>query len=112
MDTEQIREQLQTLKAELIDKHNRISRHTRHRDEPLPQDFAEQATELENQEVLVALDREVTEELRRIERALMRIESGEYAYCVQCGEEIPSARLQALPTTDSCVRCAAAAEQR
>ena len=111
MDIDKIRQELQERKTTLLDKQNRISRHTRHREEPLPQDFAEQATELENQEVLVALDREVTDELRKIERALKRIESDEYELCVICGEEIPEARLQAIPTTDRCVACATKAEK-
>jgi DnaK suppressor protein len=111
VDLDKIRQELQERKAALLDKQNRISRHTRHREEPLPQDFAEQATELENQEVLVALDREVTDELRKIERAMIRIEADEYAFCVICGEEIPEARLQAIPTTDRCVECAAQAEK-
>jgi DnaK suppressor protein len=107
-----IKQQLVERRAELLDKQKRLARHTRHREEPLPQDFAEQAVELENQEVLEALDREVTDELRKLARALQRVESGEYPYCSVCGEEIPDQRLKALPTTDACVRCAAAAERR
>lgn len=99
-------------KEELLERHSRIARKTRHRDEPLPQDFAEQAVELENQELLEALDAEVAEELRQIGRALQRIDSGEYASCTSCGEDIPPARLRALPTTSLCVDCATEAERR
>jgi len=103
---------LLTRRGELLERHSRIARKTRHRDEPLPQDFAEQAVELENQELLEALDVEVAEELRQIARALQRIESGDYASCTSCGEDIPAARLRALPTTSLCVDCAAEAERR
>jgi DnaK suppressor protein len=99
-------------KHELLERHDRITRKTRHRDEPLPQDFAEQAVELENQELLEALDVEVAEELRQIQRALLRIEAGEYANCTSCGDNIPPARLEALPTTSLCVDCATEAERR
>ncbi|HTO58476.1 MAG TPA: TraR/DksA family transcriptional regulator [Pseudomonadales bacterium] len=109
---DQIKQTLLARKHELLERHSRISRKTRHRDEPLPQDFAEQAVELENQELLEALDVEVAEELRQIQRALLRIESGEYDYCTGCGENIPPARLQALPTTSLCVDCATEAERR
>ena len=112
MNQDQIKQMLLARKDELLQRHDRIARKTRHRDEPLPQDFAEQATELENQEVLEALDAEVAEELRQITRALHRIESGEYASCTSCGVDIPSARLQALPTTHLCVDCATEAERR
>ncbi len=99
-------------KEELLERHGRIVRKTRHRDEPLPQDFAEQAVELENQEVLEALDFEVADELRSIEHALIRVDAGDYPYCSTCGEEIPAARLKALPTTSLCVDCATEAERR
>lgn len=112
MDHDGIKRALLARKNELLERHSRIARKTRHRDEPLPQDFAEQAVELENQELLEALDAEVAEELRQIQRALARIESGEYAYCTSCGDDIPQARLEALPTTHLCVDCATEAERR
>lgn len=111
MNQDHIKRMLLARKDELLERHNRIARKTRHRDEPLPQDFAEQAIELENQELLEALDVEVAEELRQITRALHRIESGEYASCTSCGVDIPTARLQAMPTTNLCVDCATEAER-
>ena len=112
MNHDRIKQALSARKNELLERHDRIGRKTRHRDEPLPQDFAEQAVELENQEVLEALDVEVAEELRQIERALLRVESGEYSHCTSCGNDIPAARLEALPTTSLCVECATEAERR
>jgi RNA polymerase-binding protein DksA len=112
VDLNRVAASLKARKEELIERQGRISRKTRHRDTPLPQDFAEQAVELENQEVLEALDLEVGEELRQIDQALARIESGDYLYCSSCGDEIPAARLEALPTTRLCVDCATEAERR
>ena len=112
MNPEKARKVLLTRKEELLERHDRISRKTRHRDEPLPQDFAEQAVELENQELLEALDVEVAEELRQIDRALSRLDAGEYALCTNCGNDIPEPRLAALPTTSLCVECATEAERR
>lgn len=43
--------------------------------------------------------------LRDIDAALGRIKSGSYGQCTDCGEAIPPARLAALPTAQSCVRC-------
>ena len=40
-----------------------------------------------------------------IDRALAKIESGTYGVCEQCGEQIPDARLQALPQAALCVAC-------
>ncbi len=45
-------------------------------------------------------------ELQKIEAALERIEAGDYGYCVNCGEEIPKARLDFDPAVASCVDCA------
>jgi DnaK suppressor protein len=112
VDPNNIKQQLERLRMELLDKQKRLARHTRHREEPLPQDFAEQAVELENQEVMEALDREVTDDLRKVARALQRLDADEYLHCSVCGEEIPEGRLKALPTTDRCVSCASEAERR
>jgi RNA polymerase-binding protein DksA len=92
--------------AELQERRERIARHTRHRDEPLPPDFAEQAVELENGETLVALDREVSAEIREIERALRRVADGSYGSCTECGDAIGEERLKALPFAGLCIECA------
>ncbi|SFV24226.1 TraR/DksA family transcriptional regulator [Pseudidiomarina donghaiensis] len=39
--------------------------------------------------------------------ALQRMRSGEYGYCVECGEEISAARLAAKPDVALCVDCQA-----
>jgi RNA polymerase-binding protein DksA len=43
--------------------------------------------------------------LRAIQDALTRLKRGEYGYCERCGEEIPTARLQAMPHATLCVKC-------
>jgi RNA polymerase-binding transcription factor len=40
-----------------------------------------------------------------IEAALARVESGTYGRCTSCGEQIPSARLEAVPAATVCVAC-------
>jgi|SRR5258705_4031439 RNA polymerase-binding transcription factor DksA len=41
-----------------------------------------------------------------IERALRRLDAGEYATCVACRLPIADARLNALPWTRTCIQCA------
>ena len=106
MDLAVIKDQLKARAVELADRQERVARHTRHRDEPLSQDFAEQAVELENGETLVAIDREITAELAQIEQAIRRIEADEYYNCTQCGQPIGKQRLQALPYANTCIDCA------
>lgn len=42
---------------------------------------------------------------RRIDEALQRLERGTYGSCEECDEEIPAARLQALPFATLCLTC-------
>lgn len=69
-------------------------------------DFAEQATERENDEVLSAIEQKDRQELAQINRALGRMELGTYDKCAQCGEAIKLARLTTIPFTELCIRCA------
>jgi len=69
-------------------------------------DFAEQAQERENDEVLSALGAHAAEELAHINRALQRMELGSYDKCSQCGQAIQFARLTAVPFTALCLNCA------
>lgn len=45
-------------------------------------------------------------ELSRIEMALLRVESGEYGYCVNCDEKISEKRMKVNPSTPLCIDCA------
>ena len=46
-------------------------------------------------------------ELTRINAALLRIEEGEFGYCITCGEEIEPQRLALNPSLPQCGKCAA-----
>lgn len=106
MDLSEIRSRLEVRLAELGERRDRVARHTRHRDEPLPPDFADQAVELGNAGTLVALDVELNREIRQIELALRRIDDGTYGSCSKCGSAIGAARLEALPDASLCIACA------
>jgi RNA polymerase-binding transcription factor DksA len=45
--------------------------------------------------------------LEQISSALQRIDNGTYGRCQECRTEIPVERLDAIPYTPHCVRCAA-----
>jgi DnaK suppressor protein len=47
-----------------------------------------------------------TAELSKIDAAFRRLETGEYGYCVKCGEEIGDKRLALDPAAAMCVKCA------
>ncbi len=50
--------------------------------------------------------------LDKIEASLERIEEGTYGRCEECGAKIPKNRLNAIPYTTLCVRCAEQQENR
>lgn len=43
--------------------------------------------------------------LNRIAAALFRLDSGEFGYCLVCGEPISEKRLELDPTVTTCVHC-------
>jgi DnaK suppressor protein len=49
--------------------------------------------------------------LEHTERALAKIEEGTYGLCDACGQQIPAARLRAMPDRALCVSCAATARR-
>ncbi len=70
------------------------------------QDWEELAVEREEDEVLEGLGTSGQEEIAKIKAALGRIEDGEFGYCVKCGDEVPEARLEIVPFTPFCPKCA------
>jgi DnaK suppressor protein len=61
---------------------------------------------LQAQQMAAALLQRNREELSRVDRALRRMEAGEYGLCVRCGEAIAEARLHAVPDAVLCLDCA------
>ena len=104
MDQQQAKQILLELKREVSGRINAIDRDIRH--EGMSADWAEQASERENDEVLESLGNSSEEELVMIKFALQRIEDGSYFQCERCGVDIPNARLELLPFTSHCVNCA------
>lgn len=51
-------------------------------------------------------------ELRQVDAALGRIEEGTYGFCMDCGQDIPAARLQATPSAERCILCQTARERQ
>ena len=61
---------------------------------------------LQDQAMALETERRRTIEIRRIDAALERVESGDYGYCLNCGEEIEPKRLQLDLATPVCIDCA------
>ena len=106
---DRIREQLLQKKRELQQRVDKIKSDLRRDSEPLEADFAEQAVQRENDDVLGALRDTARSEIIQIDRALARIEEGQYGRCTRCGEPIQEKRLEVLPYSDLCMNCASGA---
>ncbi len=65
-------------------------------------DQADRTLELANN---LALDCLYEQSLAHLERALARLNAGQYGICESCGAQIDPARLEAIPYATLCVRC-------
>ena len=61
-------------------------------------------------QLLDRLDERMKAEIEAIDRALVKLETGRYGRCEQCGKDIPQSRLEALPAVPVCMACAQAGE--
>ena len=81
-----IDERKAALEARLAELQGRLVRIEDELEQPGSENFSEQATEREDEEVLEDLGAAGVQEIRRIEAALDRIRQGTYGTCVSCGE--------------------------
>jgi len=65
----------------------------------------ENAEEVATYSTNLTLERTLESSLRDVEKALDRIDAGNYGICKYCGKEISEARLRARPASSSCVEC-------
>ncbi len=73
---------------------------------------ADDATMVFDQTAAESALKAVKARLRQIKEAISKHEVGEYGICENCGREIDIARLEAIPYTSLCLRCAESREYR
>lgn len=100
------RERLLKRATELRDRLRRVREDLSRAREPLPRDSSDAAIVIENDQVLEAIEQSAVRELQHIDRALLRIGSGTFSRCENCGAEIDRQRLFAVPYTTLCLPCA------
>jgi DnaK suppressor protein len=76
----------------------------------MPIHMAELGSDNFEQEFTLSLMETDEDTLGRIDAALERIDEGSFGTCVQCEGAIPKARLNAIPYTPVCIKCAEAQE--
>ncbi|MEP2989624.1 MAG: TraR/DksA family transcriptional regulator [Parasphingorhabdus sp.] len=99
----EVRAELEARHIELTDRLGRVEEelHSSH-----SQDFADQATEREQDEVLEGEELVFEQEIAQIEAAIARIDGGTYGDCQKCGDAIAAARLNVQPEAPLCINCA------
>jgi DnaK suppressor protein len=65
---------------------------------------------IQQQQMAIANQQQANDVMKRIEQALARIDDGSYGDCLECGEPIAHARLQAQPFAGLCIDCQSARE--
>ena len=61
---------------------------------------------LQGQAMALETERRRGIELQRIDAALVRLDEGEFGYCVSCGEVIAGPRIALDPSVPNCIDCA------
>ena len=61
---------------------------------------------IQQQAMALATEQNRERDLQRIKSAFVRLDQGEYGYCVSCGEEIAENRLRLDPSVPTCIDCA------
>lgn len=62
-------------------------------------------TENEGHDRIVATQNQLISQLDKVNKALSRLEKGEYGICKKCSRKIPENRLAIMPTADLCISC-------
>jgi len=117
-------EEMDRARAVLVDRRRRLSERVERltaesaQDNPrdlgetssLPTHPADLGTEAFEQETDFGLAERCSAEIREIDRALARLDEGDYGICEHCGQRISEDRLRALPSAALCARCQAEQE--
>lgn len=74
--------------------------------------MADQGSATFERELGMTFEENERDNLARVDAALKRIEAGTYGSCGRCGADIPSQRLEAVPTASLCIQCKEAEETR
>ncbi|MHB0856041.1 MAG: TraR/DksA C4-type zinc finger protein [Anaerolineae bacterium] len=74
-------------------------------------DSADVAADIYERGKIISLIQSLEAKLHAVDHAIATATSGNYGRCEMCGEPIPEERLQIMPETTLCVRCAGKLEQ-
>lgn len=106
MNTDEYKLRLLKLRGQLMQRVEALEKDLHREHQAVDKNLTEQASQLENDEVLFALDDKAKNELMLINQALQGIESNNFGICQSCNQPISEARLDAIPYASYCTACA------
>jgi DnaK suppressor protein len=116
-ETEKIREALAARRDELREEYEstltEIAELQRDRlTDSAGDDQADTGTKTFEREQEISLANNILDRINQVERALERLDDGQYGWCERCGNPIPVERLAAFPSATLCVTCKQLEERR
>ena len=108
---EQYRKKLVDKRRELTAAYTKNRHYGRESDEGGTQDLADKASSSYTKEFLYSLSNTERTILEQVDRAIDRMNEGEYGTCMECAEKISKKRLDAVPWARFCVPCQERIEQ-
>jgi DnaK suppressor protein len=103
MDLEHFRKVLLGKEQELTGEISRLADNARTSRSAEVEDPIDQVTSDEAQSAALVEGSSLSDTLAQVRAALQRIDRGEFGRCIECGREIPPARLEAVPWTPYCL---------
>ncbi|MGI9411381.1 MAG: TraR/DksA family transcriptional regulator [Hyphomicrobiaceae bacterium] len=61
---------------------------------------------MQQQAMALATERNRERDLQRVKAAILRLDEGDFGFCVTCGEDIAEKRLRLDPAVTTCIDCA------
>jgi RNA polymerase-binding transcription factor len=92
-------------KRGLSEMYNRNKTYGRLTEDEGTQDLADKASSAYTKEFLYSLSNTDREVLQKVDEALVRLETGGFGQCLECGAEINRKRLEAVPWASHCIVC-------
>jgi len=102
---EDLRQKLIVQRQEIMDLYEHDLRVGQRASDEGSEDVVDRANSAYNREFMFSLSGTERDTLFLIEEALGRLENGGYGTCSNCSDEIPPARLKAVPWARYCITC-------
>jgi DnaK suppressor protein len=102
---EELREQLLVQRREIMDLYEHDLREGQRASDEGSEDVVDRANSAYNREFMFSLSGTERDTLFMIEEALERLDDGQFGTCSNCENEIPVARLKAVPWARYCIDC-------